>query len=52
MKRSILGLRNWAKRKCEGIPLQFHVSCDVLVNVIYELIYTDPYSAQLETSRE
>lgn len=41
MKRSISGLRNWAKKKCEEIPLQFHTSCGVRVIAVHELVCTD-----------
>lgn len=41
MKRSISGLRNWTKRKCEEIPLQFPVSCEVQVIAIHEMVCTD-----------
>lgn len=41
MKRSISGLRNWAKKKCEEIPLQFHTSCGMRVIAVHELVCTD-----------
>lgn len=41
MKRSISGLRNWAKKTCEEILLQFHMSCEAQVIAIHELVCTD-----------